>query len=780
MRLAGSPALSLKQSTNCSVFLHGFPRPMPPSTPIHRSPRGKDDVFCFARSLNGEMYVAHSVISKRHTPESLRNVFGSTCIQDMIFVANRNLHQVKPGNYGTLCWVSASKSYIGVFVKHYGGRSAILQLFPPLPVPQVHFVNTWSTKGFYLQQVLGEVSLSHYFNDNLIMPALSIDRHGHISMSPEGPDIIQKSLLHFVPEDEAQEANVDGQTFCFQQGVSEGERKPTGHVPVVYVRDSKTRLGTPSNQNTFLVPLPTTLAEIPSEKCILKNMYVKSLYRASRMSIVSLYVVPPFRKIYSMNYAKLDKTSLLKLRSCDLSPTDFQIKARGLALEVIQLMTFRLPPDESAILRCKVVSPDEFHLLKLSASRKQCRKTKQSKRRALLVLNDDEFVLGYERCDLEHPSNIGIMVSCWARSRLASTPQLTKSFGLGMASCYGLGFGQRPCSHHLGINAYRGERISTRPFPSPTVSSEDIALHQYRNGQMDSFLLQPLVEKTLSLMVSKVVTLARRLNPSLMDLSLDGCTMKIATCGVSTVAKEGETSQSNHGYFCFCNTSHIDIRDSFPELERQSILRHQCLKPYLRQLLQFDGFCLPTTCGHQFLGSEEDNCVSFMVFAMNSIGCAVFLDNGVAHNFMGRSFYHQTCVGVVVGAGGLTTIANRSEKNVLSFSWGSSGNDLRRRTSVKRSLRKFLTRRLRETGHIADLQLILDAIELGLGWLDDGTVIAENWGLRGLQEFVWSMLATQLPDVPSGTNEISDASAMSGNLAADVASTLPIQQLYTH
>ena len=89
-----------------------------------------------------------------------------------------------------------------------------------------------------------------------------------------------------------------------------------------------------------------------------------------------------------------------------------------------------------------------------------------------------------------------------------------------------------------------------------------------------------------------------------------------------------------------------------------------------------DDFCLPTNCGYQFVYNGEETQQSVSVeafFAMEGLGVAVQLQDGIFHHFMGAMSLHQTCLPLCkrVRDGHLT---GSKQDNIMQIvGWGSCG-----------------------------------------------------------------------------------------------------------
>jgi len=87
----------------------------------------------------------------------------------------------------------------------------------------------------------------------------------------------------------------------------------------------------------------------------------------------------------------------------------------------------------------------------------------------------------------------------------------------------------------------------------------------------------------------------------------------------------------------------------------------------------FDGFCLPTTCGYQFLHKEGTEQLSMQqYFSFDGLGLAMPLVDGMTHHFLGAAFSHQTCLCTGFRENGTVQLSNIRDSFLL-FAWGRSG-----------------------------------------------------------------------------------------------------------
>ena len=142
----------------------------------------------------------------------------------------------------------------------------------------------------------------------------------------------------------------------------------------------------------------------------------------------------------------------------------------------------------------------------------------------------------------------------------------------------------------------------------------------------------------------------------------------------------------------FANSEHVDKCD---ELSKALIYYYEWWKRtgkkigkrnanvYLRRLMKYDGFCLPTTCGYQFVfesDQDELGLVPVQYFTLDGLGLAVRVKHGMGHHFLGAAFAHRTCLCLCElrkdskkRYNDKRIYASNSHDNFQVFAWGRSG-----------------------------------------------------------------------------------------------------------
>lgn len=277
----------------------------------------------------------------------------------------------------------------------------------------------------------------------------------------------------------------------------------------------------------------------------------------------------------------------------------------------------------------------------------------------------NHYLFGYETRDLE--GTPGVLVASWTDSPLISNPIISYDYVKAMIDVYGRGFGNRWRSHCFGLNAFRAPRCGNATRCSPTVAKDELAEHQYFNHYLWSHpLLQPVMEKCLRKLTKNAVKLMKQLNPSLGEFAEPWCTKSIATTGLLGT---GPTKSVP----AFCNQIHRDTCDELNEEEWASMRKFA--DPTMRRLLDFDGRCLPTTCGYQVVFKDSKLKRSMEVhqwFVLSGLGLAMLIENGRGINFLGSAFTHVTTV-CITHYKNEELIRWDNSADVLIFAWGETG-----------------------------------------------------------------------------------------------------------
>jgi hypothetical protein len=346
-------------------------------------------------------------------------------------------------------------------------------------------------------------------------------------------------------------------------------------------------------------------------------------------------------------------------------------------------------------LRLKVIDSKEYAELKQAST--------QEIERVESACKEIVFFFGFEDHDLALTP--GRLFSYWAKDPRVTKLQVTYAFAKASLNAFGLGYDSRHAVPSQGLSLFIKDdgRGTKRPFSSPLQADEDISKQQYYRVHFKDQLAQPRLRKIINELADNVSSVARAANPILMNEVGNICTRKILTTG--EVPSEGRKALPPHilpqggsskwPILGFANATHCDQRDrltggqcqtwkqkAHKEIEDLATSsRKQWMKDKkkasLESLLMLCGdkdFCLPTTCGYQFVfqgdAAKEELEVSAF-FKMDGLGVAIDIQHGVMQHFMGAMFSHQTCLPIVQKDGRLS--ANNADNNFLIVGWGSNG-----------------------------------------------------------------------------------------------------------
>jgi hypothetical protein len=316
--------------------------------------------------------------------------------------------------------------------------------------------------------------------------------------------------------------------------------------------------------------------------------------------------------------------------------------------------------------RVKVISLDVFNKL-------QSQSYQQSglwKRYEFVSTHTHKFLLGRESYDLFKTP--GVLVSTWGYN-MGSIPRVTYEFASTLVNAFGVGFGNRHCSSCFGHNCYHGCRMSNRPHPTPCVDILEISKQQYyRERQAQHSLIIPKLQSIVRRLGYGAAATANKLNKAFKHIegSREISKTVISTCGMFP-------AQSNRDRCIvgFANEQHIDKKEEVQDQKRKEILLSHGNKQtvqYNCRFFDFPNFCLPTTCGYQFLVRDGcENIFPSQFFSMGGLGIAIIIENGLVHNFLGRVFSHQSCVPLRHDAEGNVCLNNHRD-DVCIFAWGNS------------------------------------------------------------------------------------------------------------
>ena len=158
------------------------------------------------------------------------------------------------------------------------------------------------------------------------------------------------------------------------------------------------------------------------------------------------------------------------------------------------------------------------------------------------------------------------------------------------------------------------------------------------------------------------------------------CQIGIITCG-------------NESTLLFLNAPHMDMGDKFSPKTCQKLISwlnteykkfistNVCheeqmfaykLKTYLETTEKIYQLGVPTTCAYQHVMNLEGyQLIQF--FVMEGLGCSVFIQDFIGHNFWGHVFLHNTSLCIALDKSGRVWLTNKKHNIGHLFGWGGGG-----------------------------------------------------------------------------------------------------------
>jgi hypothetical protein len=340
---------------------------------------------------------------------------------------------------------------------------------------------------------------------------------------------------------------------------------------------------------------------------------------------------------------------------------DYILEKKQLSRTTLVVPTIRSDPKNPyhSQLRIKIVDDEEYRVLKGKSLFEH------------LVVDQVDYLFGTEALCLRYTP--GILVSHWEKDPKVTKMRLTYRFAKICLGVLGKGYGSRATAPCHGLSIFfkpegRGTKATT---VSPAQAKEEIEFQQYsRARDAGKQLCHPWIRAKMNELSNDVRDFARDVNPDLMKMVGRICTRQILTTGN---VPEGSRIPTR-GFMC---SSHVDTVDRLSPIQvtewRQTADSRRWR--HCQKLLRHQDFCLPTTCGYQFVFDSEEakrNLTPFAFFGMEGLGMAVQIEHGTAHHFMGAMFSHQTCLPVCRGPNGNFN-ANNNNNDFLIMAWGTSG-----------------------------------------------------------------------------------------------------------
>jgi hypothetical protein len=278
-----------------------------------------------------------------------------------------------------------------------------------------------------------------------------------------------------------------------------------------------------------------------------------------------------------------------------------------------------------------------------------------------------------------------LLFSTLVGHELTKENQMSFQFAKVAFACYQLGFGSRHSCRSKSLNRYMGKRCTPRSGKTPTVGIEHVQFQQYYRKAQSFPLIQICLEKQLDDLTTRVVQIARSLHPEMQTMVEKACMKSILTCGVPSrrikevpIMTESTSVESDDhlSLLAFLNVVHVDRLDKLGE-RRKDKLREFAKTLYAKRLLDFDDFCVSTTCGYQAIfntrnGSPFHNSELRQHFVMNGLGITCPIVTTRTIHFLGGSFSHCSSLAYLVRENKLI-FSNSREDYVVMLGWGKGG-----------------------------------------------------------------------------------------------------------
>lgn len=423
----------------------------------------------------------------------------------------------------------------------------------------------------------------------------------------------------------------------------------------------------------------------------------------------SIMLIISVNRYYEQEFAYITKQSLkelVKMKKCEM--TVFEAAVLESCVFKRKLM---VPLLVQGSLRIKLINKEVLDKLRKMIV-EEGQRGDDSKEvdffEATFENKDYSYIFGKEPESLDSTLAYGRLVSLWGLDPLVTEPRLSYNFARFLLCVFGTGYGGRDIAECIGLNLYFKHlgRGTSRPFATPAVAEEEIALHQYRNNSQRYDLMNPFYRKTVNDLTRNMGRFAKKHNCSLMRLVGDACSRMIVTTGniprPKDVAEGGgkivkEVPNKDSTHTCtysitpttsFGSASHCDSKDNLWQSDRNQWLDRATTNGWKHcvKLLHADtdDFCLPTTIGYQFCFHDREIPTDFAIsafFSMEGLGLAMQIDDGVGHHFMGSVFSHHSCL-TLHSKEGQVSCCN-DEDAFLLVAFGTSGGGREAKDKIK-------------------------------------------------------------------------------------------------
>jgi len=606
----------------------------------------------------GSGKVVEEEIHQCITPRDLQEKHPSS---SAVYANNPNCHKVKKQLRGCIGFFKEHK-IVAVVEKTKETGAVVRQLHPKVKQGEdERMVVDLRFDGYWLEQIAGAPSVKFSkdmkrhktVKEGVVQPLL--DSNGNIMISNDGPDI----------------ASVD--------------KTPDAWLKVLNAYVGKERLLSerepPGGKNRKMASEVATVYILPSKSSDLKEIRkITKLVKGKEVS-EPLYCIP-------IGVERVSSSGRYNIQCfADVSgETMKEFLSRGweegekkdtfLFKHAVKVFDLIVPQLVNGEIRMNVVTEKEFEELKAKGGMEEV--TSQCWKR--------RYLFGYEPRDLKDSHCRGTMMSYWNMDDFVGSINISYEMTRGIIGCYRRGM-ERKSVPQKGSFSIRGPRISELSNATPLVPRENVRNQQYYSKENGNLLLQPVLERKLHHMVTMSKHFARKANKPVQELIPDqwlsqGLLSTGYTPKPSRKRKRGPVFAENRTYshqctFALANVSHIDKDDALHKATLEELKRQAKKKGSAAALKVLDSglFCVPTTCGYQFVYESKEakmQLVPSQYFALDGLGLAMRIEDGIGHHFLGASFSHRSCLSICRRKDGLVSARN-DKNNFQIVGWGACG-----------------------------------------------------------------------------------------------------------
>jgi hypothetical protein len=214
-----------------------------------------------------------------------------------------------------------------------------------------------------------------------------------------------------------------------------------------------------------------------------------------------------------------------------------------------------------------------------------------------------------------------------------------------------VGYGSRDSvpSEDTNCDTKLPDRGTKRQFSSLAQVDEGKEKQQY------SRFRRLMIRRRINQLTFNVECCAVKCDPLLMGMfGIRTFTRKMLATGQFPIEKKeaGDSDVLLQGgssmfpLYSFADGAHVGDKPSAEQMAQWKELAGKKKMKYCSKRLKEDEFCLPTTCGYQFVFQRDAEKLLDVraFFAMDGLGLAMAIEDGVVQHFLGAMSSHQTCL----------------------------------------------------------------------------------------------------------------------------------------